>query len=127
MPSAAQTFQQANDAPEIYYVVKGTLAFDPAMMPEGGSNDAEGAQVPATLTGYALSAEGFTSPFSAPVTLDVGCAGPWCGGIGQGAHIAFIRQDAGGWTLDVGPCPGSAFEASAEVEAEVIACMQGGC
>lgn len=127
MPTVAQTFAQADASDDVYQVVKGLLTFDASEMPKGGDNDAQGGEVQATMVGDALTSEGFTAPFVAPVTLVVGCAGPWCGSVGVGEQIAFLRQAEGRLELAVDPCPGSSFDATEAVEAEVMACLTGGC
>ena len=127
VPTVAETFARADASDDVYQVVKGVIAFDPAEMPEGGENDAQGGEVTATMVGDALTAEGFNARFVSPITLVVGCAGPWCGTVGAGEQIAFLRQSGGRLELDVSPCPGSSFEATEEVEAAVMACLAGEC
>lgn len=124
MPEA---FAQADASEDIYQVVKGVIAYDPEEMPRTGEANPVGGEVAATMIGEALTADGFNARFVSPITLVVGCAGPWCGTVGGGEQIAFLRQSGGRLELDVGPCPGTSFEATAEAEAQVMACLARGC
>ena len=128
VPSPSQAFAHADGAPELYVVVEGRVSYDPSDLPQTGDNDAPPlTEVQGRLSGRSLSRAGFTSPVDMPVTLLVGCAGPWCGTLQQGEVVAFVRKGDHRWEIDVGACPGSVFDATPSVRAEVMACMSGGC
>jgi hypothetical protein len=110
----ATTFERVNSASETYFALHGMLEFDASLLPEIDMNNQHATppetRIPARISGEALGRIGFTRPFDGPVTLIVQCAGPWCAQPPAGGDVlAFVRQDAEGFTLTAGPCGGDAF------------------
>ena len=128
-PDPIRSFQNAQDAPESYVVLYGTLQFDPASIPEGGfSQDPEPRPAPvgAAFSGLALGLEGFTRPVQETVTLQPTCAGPWCGSIAPGTYLLFAEITDSGTRVEIGPCGGGAFDGvSEETLTQLTACMRG--
>ncbi len=113
-PDLATTFERINAAPETYFAIHGTLDFDETQLPKVDIDNQQATppetQIPARLRGEALGRIGFTRPFDGPVTLNVQCFGPWCAQPPAGdAVLAFVRQDADGFSLTLDPCGGDAF------------------
>ncbi|KIN62494.1 hypothetical protein Z946_1354 [Sulfitobacter noctilucicola] len=112
-PSVERSFAQFDAAEEVYIVVHGRLTFDPDQLPEGMTQDPlppNETLVPARLKGLSLTHSGFTLPFDQELTLEVQCAGPWCGGAQTGEDVlAYLRKDDGAYFLAISPCGGSVF------------------
>ncbi len=129
-PDPIQSFARAADASEPHIVVHGDFAFDAAAMPRGDVSDPPAsAAVTARFTGMGLTSDGFTTPLSIPVTLDVVCQLTWCGGLARGtAQLAFLERRDDGFHLTLNPCPGNAFaDPDAATLETIVACMTGDC
>ena len=107
-PDAEATFDRAAAAEETYYVALGRFAFDGDATP--GPNGRP-RSLAARFDGIGLTRDGFTAPFARTVTLDITCAGPWCGGLAAGREmLVFLEQRPDGLHLTLPPCGGTAFE-----------------
>ena len=133
-PDAPRSYQQADAAEERYLVVHGTLTFDDTRLPKTDLQDQgsipESTPLPAQLTGMSLSAEGFTTPFDKPLTLDVRCFGPWCAGGTSGIEVlGFVELRESGPVLTLDPCSSMTIpDPSEQMLNQVIGCMKGeGC
>lgn len=133
VPDIARDYQHAAEADETYIVVKGDLRFDARHLPkvdwENQMDTPQQTDIPARLTGHAMTLKGFAHPFDNEITLRVLCFGPWCGGTGQGTHLAFIERTGSEHIMTVSPCPGMSYHTpTAEIEAQVLSCARGkGC
>ena len=89
-----------------FTVIHGTLDFDPGALPrpvEDGSLRQQVTPVTTRLSGFALTADGFTRPYAGEVTLAVQCNGPWCGSAVPGEPVlAFVTT--ADRTIPVDPC-----------------------
>lgn len=69
-----------------YVAVTGKLSFNKNKLPkpdfENQEHTPELTKIKARLSDKALSRSGFTTPFNAPITLQVRCLGEWCAGVG---------------------------------------------
>lgn len=133
-PDAARTFKALDAAPEPYQILRGQLEFDEAALPgaepatsQGGNR--QGAMIEATVRGHLLTAAGFTTPFEGPVTLNIGCAGPWCGGLTANIDtIAFVQLMPNGTRMiSVEACPFAVFQANIDdrIVGQIAACASG--
>lgn len=129
-PDPIATFQQLAAAPESYFVLYGELTFDEADLPEGVSMNQfrEPDPIAARFEGKGLTREGFTNDYYSDVTLQVGCAGPWCGSARSGVDaIYFVAATDPPVTMQAGPCGGMIFEEPSDAVLEMLtSCMQGG-
>jgi len=83
---------------------------------------------PFRLEGKALTADGFTRAFSAPVTFEPGCIAEFCGpnNPGTGSVLAFVEVVPGGYRLTAQPCGTSViWGPTARDLARVVACHRG--
>lgn len=128
-PDPVATFQRLAAAPESYFVLYGQLTFDQADLPPGVSQDQMRTPDPiaARFTGKGLTREGFTNPYESDVTLQIGCAGPWCGSARRGVDaIYFVEATDPPVTMQAGPCGGMIFEEPSEAVLDMLtSCMQG--
>lgn len=112
-PSVERSYAQFHAEEDSYVVVHGRLTLDASKLPTGMTADRDPPRmtlIPAKLRGTSLNAKGFVLPFEQEVTLEVRCLGPWCGGVQNGEDVlAFVRKDAKGYAINVGPCGGSVF------------------
>ncbi|QYX56266.1 hypothetical protein K1T73_14570 [Roseovarius sp. SCSIO 43702] len=129
----AQVFQRADEAEAVYIVVHGRLTFDESRLPEVDMSNQQATpphtRIPARITGKSLGKDGFTRDFSAPVTLDAQCFGPWCAQPRSGVqYLAFLARDAdGSYDLAADPCGGDLFgEPTAQQLETVKTCFTGG-
>ena len=129
-PDPIMTFKQLAAAPENYFVLYGELTFDEDLLPSGGSDRPVGAPapLPAQFRGTGLTKQGFTSTYISPVTLEIGCAGPWCGSARSGGNaIYLVAAPDPPVTMVAGACGGRIFaDPSQEVLDMLASCMQGG-
>ncbi len=129
-PDPITTFKQVAAAPENYFVLYGELTFDEGLLPPSVSDlpTAAADPIPAYFRGKGLTRRGFTSDYISPVTLEIGCAGPWCGSARSGGNaIYFVEAKAPPVTMVAGPCGGRIFtDPSQEVLDMLVSCMQGG-
>ncbi|NRP13637.1 hypothetical protein XMM379_001681 [Aliiroseovarius sp. xm-m-379] len=132
--NAVQAFLDAQESPDEYLVVLGTLRFDKADLPQGGLAGQTETQpdnvFPARLEGHSLARRGFVLPFREDITANVQCYGPWCGGLTDGeVYLAFLKRTDAGYLLETNPCGGFAFgDPDPDMLSRVKACMRGsGC
>lgn len=125
-PTAA--FAEAAAADASFIVVQGRFAFEPALMPKTGAMPDGSVDVPARFKGKGLTQAGYTTPLTMPVTLDVRCAGPWCGGMTPDVpYLAFLERRGDGYHLNLDACPFYAFaNPDAKTLDTVAACLAGG-
>ncbi|MFZ5964174.1 hypothetical protein ACOXXX_14605 [Thalassococcus sp. BH17M4-6] len=131
-PDVARDYLTADAAPEPYFVMLGTLQFDPALLPvrDGqGRGAANATDIPARLTGRSLTTDGFTRDVSRDVTLRVLCLGPWCAGAESGTrYLAFLRQDGDRLIAEANPCGGMLYVKPTVQQLKAVrACAKGDC
>lgn len=130
-PSLAHSYAQAHDSEARFHLALGTLSipadFTPPPPPKD-INQPTPYSVLAQFTGHFGTRTGFGHAHSGPVTINVTCLGPWCGGLpGDHPQIMFLEVTQDGHTLNIGPCPGSTHPASAENRAIARDCLAGNC
>ncbi|MEM9786562.1 MAG: hypothetical protein AAF801_08675 [Pseudomonadota bacterium] len=129
-PDPIATFKQLAGAPENYFVLYGEMIFDEGLLPPAVSDLPVAAPdpIPAQFRGKGLTRQGFTSDYISPVTLEIGCAGPWCGSARSGGGaIYFVEAKDPPVTMVAGACGGRIFtDPSQAVLDMLVSCMQGG-
>lgn len=129
-PDPIETFKRIAAAPEDYFVLYGELTFDESLLPSGVLDNRIGAPGPisAQFDGLGLTRQGFTSSYVSPVTLEIGCAGPWCGSAASGVDaLYFVRATDPPVTMVAGACGGMIFEKPPQAVLDMLtSCMQGG-
>lgn len=129
VPDVTAAYRTAQTAEERYLVVLGTLRFDEALLPRAiGNESPPRTPIPARLTGQALTGTGFDFAFDRPITLEVLCYGPWCGGAGSGiAYLAFLREGPERHVLSADPCGTMLFQDPSDESLATIAhCVRKG-
>ena len=129
-PSFASSFKTANEADASYVLVLGQLEPLPGeTIPEDqgvGPNDREGYSVQVRFEGKMATPTGFDHDVSFPLTVEVTCAGPWCGGVPRDRIIAFVERRGEENILVEGPCPRFALSANPERVAAAESCVTDG-
>lgn len=129
-PDPIRTFQQVSEADETYYVLYGALEFDEALLPRPGGTqfDRTPAPIAAQFSGTGLTATGFDAALERAITLQITCAGPWCGSAQSGVEaIYFVQAREPDLTVIAGACGGTIFaNPTQETRAALTQCMQGG-
>ena len=129
-PSVATSFAAANAAEAEYVMAVGRFALLPGeAVPEqpDDPNARQGYSVQTRFQGRTATNAGFTEEVTGDVTVEVGCAGPWCGAVPLGRVLVFLERRGDALVLTEGPCPRFALDATAAREDEAIACATGGC
>lgn len=128
-PDARRAFAEAQAAEAGYMVVHGWFAFDADRLPPADGSARGGVQIPARFTGFGLTRKGFSVPLEMPVTLDVGCLGPWCGSIGpEEPQLAFLERGAEGYHLALPACRQWSFPAPDNALLDRMeSCLRGKC
>jgi hypothetical protein len=124
-PDVVNAFQEASDSDKRYVVLKGQFAFTPA----GEREPPAEASLDAEFSGRLLTASGFTQQVSAPVTINLTCAGEWCAKLEPNRDlIAFVEESADdGLQFNVGPCyPFTFVDPSLDDVKRLENCAQGG-
>jgi hypothetical protein len=127
MPDPAQSFRMADEAPDRFVLLYGTLAADPALFPDGTELEPDPDPVPGRFAGHSLTAAGFTEEASGPVTLQPTCAAQWCGGPpGTGPVPAFARLTGAGRVIELDPCNAWVFPDPSTATLDLMAaCLRG--
>ena len=130
-PTIADSFARAERVPEDIYILKGTLTFDEARLPETDMlNDGwTPPPIAAEFRGFALNRGGFTTRYDRDVLLQPLCVGPWCGGAASGeVAIMFAKVLGDDLVIDAPACGGTIFyNVTRAMEQEAVACMNGDC
>ncbi len=129
---AEQAFLDAQASSDRYVIVHGRLDFNPADLPTTDMLNQERAQPDnlfgATLTGFSLTGAGYNNRFVRQIRVNAQCFGPWCSSLEAGAdYLAFLKQEPGGYLLEISPCGGMAFANPPErVLQSIHECLLGG-
>ena len=130
----ADAADQAITSDAEYLPVVGWLTFDETLLPVTNWDRQQDTppltRIPATFRGLGWNGTEISTPIDREITLEVACAGPWCGGAVSGHRaVAFLKKDGAAYSLQMGPCGGMAFwDDVAENKAKVEACLRhGGC
>ena len=129
-PDIARDYHKAAQSDDTYIIVKGDLFFDETELPDRTDQRSSRARdmidIDGWLAGYSLTKDGFTKRFERDVILRVSCLGPWCGGTSKGEHLAFLKQEALTWVMQISPCPGMTYAAPTDAqEQEALDCFRG--
>ncbi len=123
-PDVATAFEDASASDLSYVILKGTFDFEAS--PD--TTQPEARTVDSQFTGRLLTSAGFTQTVSAPIEVDMTCAGEWCAQIEPATeYIAFVERRDDSLVFEVGPCYAFAFQ-TPELEAvkRLENCAQGG-
>lgn len=125
-PDPALAFQIAMDAPGTYVVLRGTVVETEGRVPLPDDRF-KAHPVPARFSGQELTPDGFTQSLDTAMTVQITCAGPWCGQMPPATPIiAFAVVTDGAYVLDASPCETWVFAPDPKTEALLTACLQGG-
>ncbi len=127
-PSVQASFAEADSSEAQYVLAVGRVQLLPGeTIPDVGDdpNDREGYSVRARFDGQLAAADGFTEDASFPLTVEVGCAGPWCGGVPLERVLVFIERRDDANVLVEGPCPMFVLDATPEVLEGALSCLRG--
>lgn len=126
-PNAVAAYNFVAEAEESFVILRGEFDFDPKKVP-----DVNGPAVPVSLAtafkGKLLTGDGFTDEVEVPVTLTLGCIGPWCARVSPKTdYMAFVLQTDDRLIFRVEPCYQFAFaNPSDEAIAQIEQCAAGG-
>ena len=132
-PQIERSFNSWVDAEETYYIGVGSLKSTSALpeiprqhFPSNDFGKKEPFSASYLFTGELLDGDqGY--PVELPITINVSCIGPWCGGFPKEGTTGLMALRGVGLlnlTLDIHACPGAIFPA--EVEPTVSACIRAG-
>jgi hypothetical protein len=129
VPDPAETFRLAQESPDRFLVLYGTLSADPSAFVTDDTDPMPNPDpVPGTFSGRSLTTEGFTRDASGPITLRPTCAASWCGGFpGTGPILAFARTTAEGLDLELDACSQWVFPDPPQEVLDLVAeCLRAG-
>ncbi|WP_179378072.1 hypothetical protein [Jannaschia marina] len=126
--SVPGSFRAANEAEAQYVLAVGRVQLLPGERvpePAGDPNDRQGYSVKARFDGRLAGPEGFTQEAAFPVTVEVECAGAWCGGVPVDRVLAFIERRGEENVLVESPCPMFSLRATPEMVKQAEDCLAG--
>ncbi|WP_322892002.1 MULTISPECIES: hypothetical protein [unclassified Yoonia] len=127
---AVTTFSAMTAESEGFILLHGTLDFDTSTLPAFIETEPTPAPAPidATFTGTELITTGESAVMTIPATLQITCAGPWCGTASSGQEaVIFAAGDTDAIDVFVGPCGGQVFyDPTPEMIAALTTCLQDG-
>lgn len=126
-PDAVRLFEMVRDAEASYYVVKGRVSLlEAANAPDPETE--KPAMTRARVTGRALGAGGFATPFEQDITIAATCLSIWCGSAEnlKDDLIMGLELTDTGPVLNIGPCGGDQVTWDQSGEDRLLACHQGG-
>lgn len=137
-PSVEQSFKFANERSETFIIAHGSLKRtgpnDPPKIKRSKDRNVMPNGMPyrfqTAFKGKIAGRKGFGPTQSFPVTVQVTCSGPWCGGDSLSTQgLYFLRKDgAGSYTLEAHACGAYFFQNPSKQDLKsVIGCFKGGC
>lgn len=124
-PDPVRSFQAAMAAPETYVVLRGTVAEAEILIPLP-DDKTQSHPVPVWFSGHVLTSGGFTQSLQSPMTVQVNCAGQWCGSMLPDSEIiAFAQLVDGAYEIEVGRCETWVFQPTQAAENLLISCIRG--
>ena len=123
-PDPVVAFLAAMAAPETYVVLRGTFAEAEIYNPPPVVK-AQPYAVPVWFIGQTLGRDGFSTPLETPLTVQITCAGPWCGSSPASPLIAFARVEDGAYTVEANACGTWIFAPDHLTEALLVSCLRG--
>ncbi|MEM9797783.1 MAG: hypothetical protein AAF919_14920 [Pseudomonadota bacterium] len=129
-PTVETSFAAAHEAAEEYVIAVGSIRVDPGQKAPpvvGGVQGARDLSLTGRVTGRLATLTGFDRSLDAPVTVEIGCAGPWCGSAPSEPSILFLQRTAEGYVLPEGPCPVFSLPLTLQddMEGRAMACLTG--
>ncbi len=129
-PDIVSIFEQARDAKEGFWIVKGRITADsPIAIPQPNANglhkDNAKATTPVQITGLGLVSNGSYRPFVQKVSLSITCVAHWCGSVklDQEQFMA-IEVTEDGPELVVDACGSRLAPATLEGEQRLMRCLR---
>lgn len=127
-PDPIRAFGVASAAEAEYLILRGTFAFDPALLPQNEVRTGLVLPQPiaAQFQGMSLTLDGFTNPIDGQITIMPVCIGAFCGGLQPDTEtIAFARRENATYVVEADPCGGWLFVPDPVTEAALTACLRG--
>lgn len=128
-PDAVRLFEQARDAKDAFYIVKGRVdLLETPNIPRPGAKTPE--RTRAKVAGQALSSSGFNARFDRDVVVEATCLASWCGSPESltSEVIMAIKIDFDALTLRIGPCGGDQVKWDQLSEDRLLKChLDGVC
>ena len=123
-PDVARSFHIANKASETYLIVLGEIEYLGKSLRKSTRPETRKAR----LRARAITRTGFSAWLDRDITVNITCAGPWCGSIPQGERLLiFLRQSAAGDVIDAQPCAQFVFTDPGQAEMRTLrSCLSGG-
>lgn len=127
-PTVADSYAAADASDAAYLLVLGRIDLLPGQTPRSfdGRRGGEDYTLQAYLTGTQGGTDGFRRAVAFPLTLEIGCAGPWCGSVPDGKVLMFVERRGGEHVLELGACPQFALSATPEIVARASQCLADG-
>ena len=123
-PDPVRSFQAAMAAAETYVVLRGTVSEAEILIPPE-IDKTQSYPVPVWFSGQVLTRDGFTQSLETPMTVQVNCAGPWCGSMLPGSQIiAFAQVTDGAYVIEASPCQTWVFQPTPLVEELLTSCIR---
>lgn len=102
---ATDYFWQAQQSPDRYIVVHGTVSVRSEPTPSHRSPDRKGITYRGTFSGKQATKSGFKTVEDFDVIVRVTCVASWCGGPVSGQPVlAFLKKTRSGYELLSSPC-----------------------
>ena len=131
-PDIVRTFEQARDAEEGFWIVRGRVLSDqpiatPALGADGVYKDGAKADTPVRVVGQGLRPDGQFGDFVQDVTLSITCLAHWCGSVTLEEELFMaIEVKENGPELVADPCSNRIVRFSEEGEARLLRCVREG-
>lgn len=127
-PNIARTFNQVNDAPDVYVMGLGVLTAT-GQIPK--YKEGKPRHISAQFKAVFLGTSGLSAEQDMAVTVDAICYASWCGGFPKTDEkmIAFLKKTGAGYRLESNPCDGHFKIAPSPKEIRLLQkCLKrGGC
>ncbi|MDU8929559.1 hypothetical protein RXV86_19385 [Alisedimentitalea sp. MJ-SS2] len=123
-PDMARSFQFADDAEGTYHLLLGEIEYTESKL----LAPTEPETLKARLRARGITRTGFSAWIDRDVTVNITCAGPWCGSVPENERLLiFLRQDGADWVIDAPPCGGFVFVDPGQAEMRILrSCLSGG-
>lgn len=131
-PDVVRAFEQARDAEEAFWFLRGTLIFDDALgvpepQPDGRYKDDASASTIVRFEGHALHLDGFRPMADRDITVTVRCLAHWCGVVMPDEKLFMaVELTENGPELTLDPCRSRAVPFSEEGEKRLLRCARDG-